>query len=67
MLWRMLRKYLQPYKREMLIVVVLQLVGTIASLSLPSLNADIIDNGVVLGDTGYIVRIGALMLGGSGA
>ncbi len=63
MLWRMLRKYLKPYKREMLIVVVLQLVGTIASLSLPSLNADIIDNGVVLGDTGYIVRTGALMLG----
>jgi ATP-binding cassette subfamily B multidrug efflux pump len=63
MLWRMLLKYLKPYKREMLIVVVLQLVGTIASLSLPSLNADIIDNGVVLGDTGYIVRIGALMLG----
>jgi len=63
MLWRMLLKYLKPYKREMLIVVVLQLVGTIASLSLPSLNADIIDNGVVLGDTGYIVRTGALMLG----
>ncbi|MDH3260472.1 MAG: ABC transporter ATP-binding protein/permease [Acidimicrobiia bacterium] len=63
MLWRILRKYLQPYKREMLIVVVLQLVGTIASLYLPSLNADIIDTGVVLGDTGYIVRTGGLMLG----
>jgi ATP-binding cassette subfamily B protein len=59
----MLRKYLKPYKREMIIVVTLQLAGTIASLSLPSLNADIIDNGVVQGDTGYIVRTGALMLG----
>ena len=62
MLLRLLRKYLRPYKREMLIVVVLQLVGTIASLSLPALNADIIDNGVVRGDTAYIVRTGGLML-----
>ena len=62
MLWRILRKYLQPYKREMVIVVFLQLAGTIASLFLPALNADIIDNGVVLGDTGYIIRTGGLML-----
>jgi ATP-binding cassette subfamily B protein len=47
----------------MTIVVVLQLVGTIASLYLPSLNADIIDNGVVTGDTDYIIRVGAVMLG----
>ena len=40
------------------VVVVLQLVGTIASLYLPSLNADIIDNGVAKGDTGYILRTG---------
>jgi ATP-binding cassette subfamily B protein len=63
MLLRILRTYLEPYKREMIIVVILQLAGTIASLYLPSLNADIIDNGVVLGDTGYIVRTGGLMLG----
>ncbi len=62
MLWRILRKYLRPYKREMVIVVFLQLAGTIASLYLPALNADIIDNGVVLGDTGYIIRTGGLML-----
>jgi ATP-binding cassette subfamily B protein len=63
MLLRTLRTYLRPYKREMTIVVVLQLVGTIASLYLPSLNADIIDNGVVTGDTDYIIRVGAVMLG----
>lgn len=63
MLLRTLRTFLRPYKREMLIVVVLQLVGTIASLYLPSLNADIIDNGVVNGDTDYIIRVGAVMLG----
>ena len=63
MLLRTLRTFLRPYKREMLIVVILQLVGTIASLYLPSLNADIIDNGVVNGDTDYIIRVGAVMLG----
>ena len=63
MLLQILRTHLRPYKREMAIVVVLQLIATIASLYLPSLNADIIDNGVVTGDTDYIIRIGVLMLG----
>jgi ATP-binding cassette subfamily B protein len=63
MLLQTLRTYLRPYKREMAIVVVLQAIGTIASLYLPSLNADIIDNGVVTGDTNYIIRVGAVMLG----
>jgi len=62
MLIRLLRIYLRPYKREISIIVVLQLFATIASLYLPSLNADIIDNGVVTGDTGYILRIGGWML-----
>ena len=43
-------------------VVLLQFVGTLGALYLPSLNADIIDKGVVTGDTGYIVRTGAVML-----
>ena len=51
-----------PYRREIWTVVVLQLVGTIASLFLPSLNADIIDNGVAAGDTATIVRLGSVML-----
>jgi ATP-binding cassette subfamily B protein len=63
MLLRLLRRYLAPYKREMLLVIVLQLVSTIASLYLPSLNGDIIDRGVAHGDTGYILKMGALMLG----
>ena len=46
MLVRLLRTYLRPYTRPLLAVVALQLVGTMASLYLPSLNADIIDNGV---------------------
>ncbi|NYJ07809.1 ABC transporter ATP-binding protein [Petropleomorpha daqingensis] len=63
MLIRLLRGHLQPYKRPLLAVVGLQLVSTMASLYLPSLNADIIDSGVVTGDTGYILRVGGLMLG----
>ncbi|MDH5372670.1 MAG: ABC transporter ATP-binding protein, partial [Acidimicrobiia bacterium] len=63
MLLRILREYLRPYRRWITAVVVLQLVGTIASLYLPSLNADIIDNGVVKGDTAYILRTGGWMLG----
>ncbi|MGH8947509.1 MAG: ABC transporter permease, partial [Acidimicrobiia bacterium] len=63
MLIRIVREFLRPYRRWLTIIVVLQLIGTIASLYLPSLNADIIDQGVVTGDTDYILRVGAVMLG----
>ena len=63
MLLRLLRVHLRPYRRWLAAIVVLQLTGTIAALYLPSLNADIIDNGVAKGDTGYIVRTGGWMLG----
>ena len=62
MLIALLRTHLAPYRRWLGAVVVLQLVGTIASLYLPSLNADIIDNGVARGDTDYIMHIGGWML-----
>ena len=62
MLYRLLRERLAPYRRPLAAVVVLQFVGVVAMLYLPSLNADIIDTGVAKGDTGYIVRIGGLML-----
>ncbi|AIJ21565.1 ABC transporter ATP-binding protein [Amycolatopsis methanolica] len=62
MLNRILRTFLRPYWRALAAVVVLQLAGTIASLYLPSLNADIIDHGVATGDTGYILSVGGWML-----
>ncbi|MFD0576733.1 ABC transporter ATP-binding protein [Dactylosporangium darangshiense] len=62
MLIRLLRTYLRPYRGPITLVVVLQLVQTLATLYLPTLNADIIDNGVITGDTGYIMRIGGYML-----
>ncbi len=62
MLIRLLRTYLRPYKRDITLVVALQFVQTLATLYLPTLNADIIDDGVVKGDTGYIMRVGVVML-----
>ncbi|WP_236245202.1 ABC transporter ATP-binding protein [Streptomyces sp. CC210A] len=62
MLLRLLRNHLGPYRRPIALLVALQLVQTCATLYLPTLNADIIDHGVVRGDTGYILRFGALMI-----
>jgi ATP-binding cassette subfamily B multidrug efflux pump len=62
MLWRLLVEYLRPQRRLLLAVVVFQLAQSIASLYLPTLNADIIDQGVAKGDTGYILGTGTLML-----
>ncbi|MYV67157.1 ATP-binding cassette domain-containing protein [Streptomyces sp. SID2131] len=63
MLIRLLRTHLRPYRKPIALLVLLQFLQTCASLYLPTLNADIIDNGVVHGDTGYILRFGALMVG----
>ncbi|MGA5637782.1 ABC transporter ATP-binding protein [Streptomyces sp. CS081A] len=63
MLIRLLRTHLRPHRKPIALLVLLQFLQTCASLYLPTLNADIIDNGVVHGDTGYILRFGALMVG----
>ncbi|MGA5442145.1 ABC transporter ATP-binding protein [Streptomyces griseoincarnatus] len=63
MLIRLLRDRLRPYTRSLALLVVLQFLQTCATLYLPTLNADIIDNGVVQGDTGYILGYGGLMIG----
>jgi ATP-binding cassette, subfamily B, multidrug efflux pump len=57
-----LRTYLRPYTKALIIVVIMQFFGTLATLYLPTLNADIIDNGVVTGNTTYILRVGGVML-----
>ncbi|MBB4917717.1 ABC transporter ATP-binding protein [Streptosporangium saharense] len=62
MLSRLLRTHLRPYTSTLIAVIVLQLISTITSLYLPSLNADIIDRGVATGDTGYILTAGGWML-----
>lgn len=62
MLARLIQTYVRPYRSWIAVVVAMQFVGTVAMLFLPSLNADIIDHGVVTGDVGYIVRYGGFML-----
>ena len=62
MLVRLLRERLTPYRAVIGAVVLLQLVQTLATLYLPTLNADIIDRGVISGDTGYILQLGGVML-----
>ena len=62
MLIRLLATYLRRYRKLLIAVLVLQFVQTMATLFLPTLNADIIDKGVLTHDTGYIWRLGGVML-----
>lgn len=62
MLWKLLTQYLSPYKWFVFGVIVLQMASVIANLYLPTLNAEIIDQGVSHGDIGFIWRHGGLML-----
>jgi ATP-binding cassette subfamily B multidrug efflux pump len=59
---RLLATYLRPYKRQLALVMALLLVQALANLYLPELNAEIINHGVAVGDTDYIIRTGAFML-----
>ena len=62
MLARLLLTYIRPYRKQLALVVFLQLIATIAALYLPSLNADIVDQGIVNNDQGYIWGHGGIML-----
>jgi ATP-binding cassette subfamily B multidrug efflux pump len=62
MLIALLRKFLLPYRRLLLIVLGLTVVQVMATLFLPTINADIIDKGVIPGNTDYIWRMGGVML-----
>ena len=62
MLYRLVRTHLTPYAVPLFWLLVLQFVATIASLYLPSLNGRIIDEGVAVGDTAFIMKAGAAML-----
>ena len=66
MLSALLRQYVRPYRSLVAAVVVLQLISTLASLYLPTLNAVIIDDGVAKGDIKTIVRLGGLMVAVTG-
>jgi ATP-binding cassette subfamily B multidrug efflux pump len=59
---RLMRTYLRPYRKPLALVLLLQLAQTLATLYLPTLNADIIDKGVIFHNTHYILTTGGLML-----
>lgn len=61
-LWRILIKYVSPHWKSLATVLVFQIAQSVASLSLPNINANIINNGVAKGDISYILSNGTLML-----
>ncbi|WP_404311712.1 ABC transporter ATP-binding protein/permease [Agrococcus terreus] len=63
MLWTLIVRYVKPSWLLLLGVIVFQFVQALLSLMLPTINADIIDEGVLQGDTGTIWRLGGEMLG----
>ncbi|OLP00686.1 ABC transporter ATP-binding protein [Mycolicibacterium porcinum] len=66
MLWALLRQYVRPYRRLLAVVATLQVISTLASLYLPTVNAAIIDDGVAKGDTRRIIELGGVMLAVTG-
>jgi ATP-binding cassette, subfamily B, multidrug efflux pump len=62
MLLALLRQYVRPYRWLVAAVMLLQIISTLASLYLPTVNASIIDDGVAKGDTGLIAQLGLVML-----
>ncbi|WP_223695070.1 ABC transporter ATP-binding protein [Leifsonia poae] len=63
MLLKLLGRFLRPHWPLLVGVVLFQLAQSLLSLWLPTLNADITDNGIAKGDTGHIMVVGAGMLG----
>ena len=57
-----MRSYLLPYKKLLWAVFAFQIVAVTATMTLPTLNAMLIDNGILRGNTNYILKIGAVML-----
>ncbi|MDY6998953.1 MAG: ABC transporter ATP-binding protein [Actinomycetota bacterium] len=62
MLWALLRQHVRPYRGLLATVAALQVISTLATLYLPTVNAAIIDDGVAQGDLRRIVELGAVML-----
>ncbi|NLZ39516.1 MAG: ABC transporter ATP-binding protein [Firmicutes bacterium] len=55
-------RYLKPYRFQMIIALLLVMTRALTDLFLPTLTADIVNNGVVSGDIDYILRVGVKML-----
>ena len=55
-------KFIIPYRKTLILVVVLLFLQTLGTLYIPTLTADIVNNGIVYGDIPYIIRTGGIML-----
>lgn len=62
MLLKLLREHLRPHRRTLLVIVVLQVAGTLAALAVPALNASLIDDGIARHDTAAVWQAGSLMI-----
>ena len=62
MLWELLRRHVRPYRRLLAVVALLQVISTLATLYLPTVNAAIINDGVAQGNLTLIVELGGVML-----
>ena len=62
MLIKLMRDYLRRYRPWLVLVLIFQTIQSVATLTLPTLNANIIDNGALKGNTSYIWKVGAVML-----
>lgn len=58
-----LLKFLKPYSTPLIGVLLLLFFQSLSDLYLPNLMSKIVDSGVIKGDTNYILKIGAIMLG----
>ena len=65
LLTQILKTYLRPYQKQVYLILLMLLIQAIASLYLPNLNADLINNGIAKGNVGYIWHIGEIMLASS--
>src|SRR5690348_6036414 len=57
-----LLRFLKPYRPILVLIVLLAFAQAMANLYLPTIFADIVDHGIITGDTGYIWRTGGIML-----
>lgn len=57
-----LMRYLKPYRFTIAGIIILILMQSLADLYLPTLMSDIVNNGIIQGDTGYIWKVGGFML-----
>lgn len=62
MLVKLMRRYLLPYRALLAWLLLMQIVAVTCTMILPTLNEMLIDHGILTGNTGYIWKIGGVML-----